>query len=251
MTPKSRVIRLEKNGPDGLGLAPLALEEGDFQSPLPVQHYHEYFADEDLGISVGIWDTTTMQEVFGPYSTDEFIVVLDGAFQMVDGDGRSTSGGAGESVCFRAGAPMSWKQDGYLKKFYFTWENQAALEAPLDSAARATRVLDSNITLERMETTAPFVIAGTPPEQRNHTLFTNDAENFFVGTWETGPMLSEMRPFPSYEFVRLLEGEITITEENGTEQSFGPGDCFFVPKGTVCSWSITGRVRKHYAILDI
>ena len=80
--------------------------------------------------------------------------------------------------------------------------------------------------------------------------FTNDAGNMFVGMWDSEAFESEMEPFPCYEFVQMLEGEVTITEENGTAHRFAPGDAFFVPKGTVCSWKTTGTVRKLYFILD-
>ena len=61
---------------------------------------------------------------------------------------------------------------------------------------------------------------------------------------------SEMSPFPWYEFVQMLYGEVTITEEDGTTHIFKAGDAFFTPKGTVCSWKVNEYVKKFYAILD-
>jgi len=101
-----------------------------------------------------------------------------------------------------------------------------------------------------MDTTDPFEISGPAPLQREHTIFTNDAGNMFVGVWYSEAMVSEMRPFPTHEFVQMLEGEVTITEADGTAQTFISGDCFFVPKGTVCSWKIDKYVKKYFAILD-
>jgi hypothetical protein len=49
----------------------------------------------------------------------------------------------------------------------------------------------------------------------------------------------------------MLEGAVTITEEDGTPHIFKAGDAFFVPKGTVCSWKIDRYVKKFYAILDL
>ncbi len=112
-------------------------------------------------------------------------------------------------------------------------------------------MLDPDAELEVMDTTEPFEIEGPAPVQKNQTTFTNNANTFFVGTWESGPMISKMLPFPTHEFVRMLEGEVTITAEDGTAQTFRDGDCFFVPKGTVCSWNISKHVKKHYAILDV
>jgi len=117
MSFEKRVIRLEKNGPADTGMPEMECSPADFQSPLPTQNLHVYFSDPDIGLNVGVWDTTTMQEAFGPYPGDEFIWVLEGAFEMLDGDGKAVPVREGESVCFRNATPISWKQEGLLKKF--------------------------------------------------------------------------------------------------------------------------------------
>ncbi len=71
----------------------------------------------------------------------------------------------------------------------------------------------------------------------------------FVGLWDSTPFESEMAAFLTHEFVRLLEGEIVITEEDGTVNSFKAGDVSFVPKNTVCSWKVPGYLKKHYAVV--
>jgi len=251
MNTSTGVIRLEANGPGGRGLSAMELDAADFQSPLPKQHYHTYYSDESKGINVGVWDTTTMQEAFGPYPGDEFIWVLDGAFEMVDGKGGGVPAKAGEAVCFRNGAPVSWKQDGYLKKFFMTYLDPAAKTPKIESAEGGVVVLDPSAKMALMDNTDPFVIKGPAPKQHNLTSFTNDTGNMFMGQWDSGPMVSEMLPFPTHEFVQMLEGEVTITEEGGAAQTFRAGDCFFVPKGTVCSWEIPTYVRKFYCILDV
>ena len=79
----------------------------------------------------------------------------------------------------------------------------------------------------------------------------NDTGNVYVGMWDSMSLESEMLPFPWYEFVQLLEGEVTITVRDGLTHQFSAGDAFFIPKGTVCSWKIQGYVKKLYSILDI
>jgi uncharacterized cupin superfamily protein len=59
-----------------------------------------------------------------------------------------------------------------------------------------------------------------------------------------------MQPFSIHEFCQILEGTVTITEASGTKYEFGPGDVFFVPKGTVCHWTSTGPLRKYYVQID-
>lgn len=251
MTQAIHVIRLEKNGPEDAGLKPMECDPAGFESPLPEQNLHVYFEDEENGFSVGVWDTSTMKEAFGPYPGDEFIWVLEGEFDMEDGKGGAVHCPNNSCVSFRNAAPVSWNQKGYLKKFYITYLDPRKETPKIESAAGAIQVLDPNVAMDVMDNTDPFEIEGDVPVQRNHTNFTNDGGNFMTGTWESGPMVSKMLPFPTHEFVRMLEGEVTITEEDGTQQTFRADDCFFVPKGTVCSWEIRDRVKKHYAILDV
>jgi uncharacterized cupin superfamily protein len=253
MTTEAKVYRLEPNGPAETGLSKMSLDPVDFQSDLPEQHLHVYFEDEDLGLSVGVWTTTSMQEAFGPYPGDEFMWILEGRVAMVDADGVEVPVEQGQSFCIRNGIPISWKQVGFLRKFYITYAKPGAPASQIASAKGGVVVLDPaklEAGLERLDTTDPFEIRGPAPVQRDSNCFTNEAENLFVGMWDTEAFESEMRPFPCYEFVQLLEGELTITEQNGTAHHFAPGDAFFVPKGTVCSWKAEATVKKLYCMLD-
>ena len=254
MSKENKVIRFETHGPADTGMPAMQLDQDDFQSALPQQHLHVYFDDEDLGLNAGVWTTTDMQEAFGPYPGDEFMVVLEGKVAMMDADGNATRVKPGESFCIRNSIPVSWKQEGFLRKFYITYENSKASTPEIASADGGVIVLNAGALQagsEKMENTDPFVIKGNQPVQHDSTAFTNDAENLFVGMWDSTAFESEMLPFPCHEFVRLLEGEITITEADGTVNVFTAGDVFMVPEGTVCSWKTTGYVKKFYCIFDV
>ncbi|MGI9626742.1 MAG: cupin domain-containing protein [Longimicrobiales bacterium] len=254
MSTEKRVYRLEKHGPADTGMPEVNCSPEDFASEVPKQTLHVYYEDEAMGVSVGVWTTSPMQEAFGPYPSDEFIWLLEGGFKMVDGNGKLLgSYQAGECVYFRNAAPVSWVQEEFLRKFYITYRNPKHSVPSGVPAEGAVKAVDPSITPDQMgvlESTDPFIIGGEKPTQRDHTFFTNDTNDMFVGMWDTSPFESEMAPFPCHEFVRLLEGEITITEEAGTAQTFVKDDVFFVPKGTVCSWNATGYVRKYYAMVS-
>lgn len=215
---QTRVIRLDGNGPDGQGLTPLVLDPADFQSPLPVQHVHEFFCDEAAGLSVGIWDTTTMQEAFGPYPTDEFILVLEGAFAMVDGKGGAVTARAGDSVTFRNGIPTSWKQDGYLRKIYLTWRDPAA-ETPTIASA------DGGVT-----------VLAKPP-RAGEVVFRNDSGNMTVRHFAADTLTEPFAATDAHELLQILHGEVQITERSGATQTFCAGEVAFIPQGTVCALS--------------
>jgi uncharacterized cupin superfamily protein len=248
-----RVIRLEADGPEGIGLEKMLLDPADFQSPLPEQFEHVYFEDEELGLTVGVWTTTSMQEAFGPYPGDEFMSILEGQVSMVDADGSETLVKAGETFCIRNAIPVSWKQVGFLRKFYMTYTNSRAPVAEIASADGGVKILDPAVlaaTMETMETTEPFVIVGDKPVQHDNLFFTNDAGNLYIGMWDSTALDSEVRPFPCHEMVQLLEGEVLITEADGSRHQFVAGDAFFIPKGTVCKWQIGAYVKKFYSILE-
>jgi uncharacterized cupin superfamily protein len=249
MTP--RVIRLEPNGPNGAGLTPLELDPADFQSPLPAQNYHLYFSDPAIGLNVGIWDTTTMQEAFGPYPGDEFILVLTGAFAMLDGMDKGVPAKAGDLVAFRNGAPMSWKQDGYLKKFYLTLRDPGAEPPVIETAEGGVVVIDPATELTDDNILSDSEGTGSGAVEREVIFFTNDAGTMTVGLWDCQAFdAAEMTPFPCHEFVVMAAGEVTIREPGGIAQTFGPGDAFFVPQGTLCSWHVPHYIRKFFAAVE-
>lgn len=246
MTQTPRVIRMTENGPDGL--TPMALDAADFQSPLPQQNSHTYFSDPDRGLNVGIWDTTIMQEAFGPYPGDEFIVVIEGEFAMLDGDGDGVPASAGNLVAFRNGSPVSWKQDGYLKKFFLTLNDPKAKSRTLASAEGGIIVIDPNTELSDNN-----IIPrddNNDPVEREIEFFTNDDETMTVGLWDSQATQGEMEPFPAHEIVFMVDGEVTIHEPDGISHTFRAGDAFFVPKGTHCRWEIPVYIRKFFAAVD-
>lgn len=44
----------------------------------------------------------------------------------------------------------------------------------------------------------------------------------------------------------ILEGEITITDEEDEEFNIVPGDYVIFPRGMKCKWNIKKAVRKYY-----
>jgi uncharacterized cupin superfamily protein len=227
MTRAPQPIRID---PDMLDPVPLDLDPATFQSPLPVQHYALIFEDEAIGLAVGIWDTTTMQEAFGPYPGDEFITVLDGHFAMVDAAGGTLSAAqAGDSVTFRNGAPSSWKQDGYLRKVYLT------LQDPTDSTPRITSAEGAFCVLDRAR------VPQCRPEADGVTrevIFCNDAGTMTVTLCAYPARTLAPMPDPSHRLIRVLAGAIILTAPASPPDRFDAGSHVFLPKGTSCTWDI-------------
>jgi uncharacterized cupin superfamily protein len=135
---------------------------------------------------------------------------------------------------------MSWKQEGYLKKFFITLLDPDGVPPQIDTADGAVVVMDPDASVQ--VTSDP----GAPVEQ-SHVAFTNDAGTMTVGLWICEKADFGMEPFPVHEFVRVLEGEAFIAEPDGTEHHVTAGSCFFIPKGTQCHWRIPKYIKKYYA----
>ena len=60
----------------------------------------------------------------------------------------------------------------------------------------------------------------------------------------------EISEFPwqyeTTEVCYILEGEVTVTPENGQPVTIQPGDLVTFPKGMSCTWKISKSIRKHY-----
>jgi uncharacterized cupin superfamily protein len=233
---ENKAVRVIRITPETIELAPLDLDPADFQSALPVQNYHVCFSDEALGLAVGIWDTTTMQEAFGPYPGDEFIVVLEGSFAMLNGKGGAVAATAGQSVCFRNAIPTSWKQDGYLKKVYLTWRDPAAETPVIASADGGVVVLD------------PLPLAKGAEDR---IAFANDSGNMTVAIRWVPVGDLPLAKTAAHQLVRVLAGRATILDADGRADEFAEGDIFFVPLGTICRWSVHQPLSLHMVTLSV
>lgn len=111
--------------------------------------------------------------------------------------------------------------------------------------------MDQQVDMKIAEKENLFDFEGALPLRRKNTMFENETGNMSAGIWESLAMTGKMRPFPIHEFVLMLEGAVTIAEENGAIQTFATEDCSFIPKGTICSWKIESYAKFYFAHLDV
>lgn len=50
------------------------------------------------------------------------------------------------------------------------------------------------------------------------------------------------------EFVHVIEGCITISDESGATRTLGPGDLAHFPKGLKTTWHVEQQVRKFFVL---
>jgi uncharacterized cupin superfamily protein len=245
--PDRTIIRLDAN-PEGFGETRDDLTEEMFASSLPVQHSHEYYADEELGLYVGVWDTDDMVETGGPYACDEFMWLIEGEAEIRNNKtGAMEKAKAGEAFIITKAYDCQWHQKGYLRKFFVIWEHP---EEPLPDRPTHEGILIPRADAPRtaMTGTLPFaVIAGAAATE--NICYTDGAGKFVSGTWHSEAFEAQARPFPHHQFFLVVGGSIGLRDKAGTEHLFTAGDAFFIPEGVICSARVGGSVTVFFASL--
>jgi hypothetical protein len=91
------------------------------------------------------------------------------------------------------------------------------------------------------------VLTGTPAE-KVEVLYADPREEFLVGLWECTAGSWRCR-FDEEEYVRLIAGEVRLTDQDGGSRLFRPGESFHVPSGFAGTWENVTDVRKIFVAL--
>ncbi len=240
-----QIARFEPHGPAGTGLARLEdIPAEILTAGTPVQRGHSYLEVPEIGLSAGVWDCTAMTTRTGPYPVTEFMLVLEGGVTIVEANGRETTVSAGQSFILPKGLECSWKQPGYMRKFYVIFDDASGLAAA-DPAKLSVILPDTTAPLGPLQVD-PAPIAGPVPAQHARSWHTDPTGQWTVGVWEATPYVRKVVPSNRYELMHLLEGSVTLEDGQGNEQTFRAGDTFLVPLGAPNGWKSTEHVRKIY-----
>jgi uncharacterized protein len=85
------------------------------------------------------------------------------------------------------------------------------------------------------------------PTMKTWVQHTSADGSVISGTWEATPGTYHAT-YNTYEFVHLIKGEITITEDGGNATNVSAGDAFVVEAGFKGTWKIKQAVLKHFCI---
>jgi uncharacterized cupin superfamily protein len=76
----------------------------------------------------------------------------------------------------------------------------------------------------------------------------SEEERQLAQSWPTWS--KEVSEFPwqydQQETCLILEGDVTVKNEDGQAFHFGPGDWVVFPQGMACTWKVNQDVKKHY-----
>jgi len=236
------VIPFSPEGDPESGLQPWDPVGPEFiASGSPEQCGHEYYSAAGGRVSVGVWDSTPYEEVKGPYSVDEFMVLLQGSLDLEDADGNTQTFRAGDGFIIPKGAVVQWRQSEYLRKFYFIHDNPDAPGGGFD----AMRV-DPLAELPAVTNQDPALYLSEVPQMGWLTLYQSPDGHFQAGVWDCSPMQRVPATIERSELMHILEGSGTITNADGVVFEFSAGDTFLVPLGMGYQWQNDSYVKKLF-----
>lgn len=94
----------------------------------------------------------------------------------------------------------------------------------------------------------PAILIGPTPQCRALNLFDDASTELRIGIWDSTPYTRHGRPHKLHELMHLLEGSVTLQDDQGSDLTVNPGDTVFVAKDAPCAWKSTVYVRKVYAV---
>ena len=94
------------------------------------------------------------------------------------------------------------------------------------------------------------VADGIAFDERGHLFFTNAAGNVNVGVWQCTSCTEQIIDYPYDQVCFVLEGSLTITDESGHAETFGPGDAFTIPRGFNGLWQMTGQYKNFFVTVE-
>lgn len=224
-----------------------AVPAGELASGTPVQHGRYYFNAPKLGLTVGVWRSSAFERRPKVYAADEFGLLLDGSATITETNGHVTNIAAGDAFVIPRGLECAWKQTGHVRKVFAIF---ASAKAPGKPAAGHVVKLDAAARLEPCGGPDPSLLNGPEPRCAEHLAYTDASGQFTVGFWSATPYDRKATPFPRYELMHFLEGQVDLTDDAGGEQSFHAGETVFVPKGAPLGWRSHRNVKKIFVILS-
>jgi uncharacterized cupin superfamily protein len=245
--PLSSIIRLEPNGPRGeLELRPAVGDLELVSCEPPIQRGYRFLEDTQRGVFMSVWDSTPINANFAlktePFPRHEFFWVVDGSVIITDAAGRVDTFRAGDCFVFPQGFIHQWKQTEYFRKYAVGFTDASAPE-PADAVNLKVVRVDLNGPLDKIAGPAAQSLLGPAPVQHERQCFVDPTGQMAVRVWDTTACHTKPRPTGRHEWMHILDGSVTLTDEAGEAHRFKTGDSFGVPFGTVCGWQCDAYLR--------
>jgi len=171
---------------------------------------------------------------------DEFLHVAAGSLALEVGS-HLFELEAGQSIAIPPGAPFGWRCSQPTVLIYVR-HLATATASPIPCAM--------DPTTDRQPSGPPLAeLLTTPtPRCRNHTQYASADGAFVCGVWDSTPYARKAMSYGHHELMHLLEGDVTLTDDQGETATFTAGDVLLVRRGARCSWLSERDVTKVFAI---
>ena len=80
--------------------------------------------------------------------------------------------------------------------------------------------------------------------------FINSPADVRAGVWQCTAYAEKVTDYPFNEIVFVVSGSMSILDQDGTEERFEPGDCFFLQKGFCGEWRQHETVKIFHMTVD-
>ncbi|MCP4903343.1 MAG: cupin domain-containing protein [bacterium] len=233
------------------------------------------YKGEELIIEIYEDDAATYA-ISDPYPVDEYVLVMSGKLVLTDSRGKDHEYLPGDSLIVPMGFTGVWKMVGKFReliaiersaydKVFGAGENAESTEAtdPSDSGVTgedttggAKDALPIRLDPDKLAGIAltpeePFIL----PDQILEGNHTPRGDTLYLGKelvmkiYEDDAAAYAIRdPFPCDEFVLVMDGKLTLTDSQGKDHEYLPGDALIVPNGFTGIWKMAGNYRELIAI---
>ena len=186
-----------------------------------------------------------------PYPYDEFVRVLDGTVVLTSLAGDRQVYGPDDHFLVPKGWMGTWDMPGPFRELIIVetaaWnQSESTIESSFGSKSPTGKAHPEVLPLlvdalreDTLEALPPWpegvVVAGVNKHAQK-VLHEGEVVAALYGA--DAARLNVSEPFPYDEYVLVLRGEVILTSEDGSSQTFGTGDGFLVPKGWTGTWDM-------------
>lgn len=88
------------------------------------------------------------------------------------------------------------------------------------------------------------VVTGGSPVAGGLTRYQSSDGKFEAGFYHGSEVTLRITGWPVDEFMYFIEGQVEITNEDGSSKIYGPGDALVMPRGFKGTWRQLGPIKK-------
>ena len=169
---------------------------------------------------------------------DEFVLILRGQMRFRQ-KGQEFQIGARDAAVFLANQPLEWSADETAELIIMRCTAGGSGQQPVK--------IDTSAALSPSNPPLADLLIGPTPACRSHSDYRSVTGEFSCGTWDSSPYHRRLMAFRHFELMRLLEGEVTFVDQNGSSGTFGAGDVVLFVQGGGASWESHSHVKKIFA----